>query len=122
MRADFTRYSGKLSVREGIVRGPLVGVTVEGQIDYVKDSVHLRGTFVPFYGLNNMFGQIPIVGLFLGGGSREGLVGITYEAVGPPSSPRIMVNPVTAIAPGLLRKFIPSPGSFDPNFVPQPAQ
>ena len=122
MRADFTRYSGKLSVREGIVRGPLVGVTVEGQIDYVKDSVHLRGTFVPFYGLNNMFGQIPIVGLFLGGGSREGLVGITYEAVGPPSAPRIIVNPVTAIAPGLLRKFIPSPGSFDPNFVPQPAQ
>ena len=26
-----------------------------------KDEVHLRGTFVPFYGLNNMFGQIPIV-------------------------------------------------------------
>jgi hypothetical protein len=121
MRADFTRHSGKLSVRDGIVRGPLVGVTVEGQIDYVKDSVHLRGTFVPFYGLNNMFGQIPIVGLFLGAGSREGLVGITYEAVGPPSSPRIVVNPVTAIAPGLLRKFIPSPG-FDPNFTPQSSQ
>ena len=51
--------------------------------------MHLRGTFVPFYGLNNMFGQIPIVGLFLGGGSKEGLLGITYEAVGPPSAPRI---------------------------------
>ena len=43
------------------------------------------------------------------GGSNEGLLGITYEAVGPPSAPRISVNPVTAIAPGLLRKFIPSP-------------
>jgi hypothetical protein len=107
-----------MSVREGIVRGPLVGVTVEGQIDYVKNAVHLRGTFVPFYGINNMFGQIPIVGLFLGGGSREGLLGITYEAVGPPGSPRITVNPVTAIAPGLLRKFIPSPGSFDRDFIP----
>jgi hypothetical protein len=59
-------------------------------------------------------GQIPIVGLFLGG-SNEGLVGITYQATGPPSAPRITVNPVSAIAPGLLRKFIPSPGSFDPN-------
>ena len=48
----------------------------------------MRGTFVPLYGLNNMFGQIPIVGLFLGGGSNEGLVGITYEVVGPPSKPR----------------------------------
>jgi hypothetical protein len=118
MRADFTRFSGTMAVRDGIVRGPLVGVTVEGQIDYVRDRVNLRGTFVPFYGLNNMFGQIPIVGLFLGGGSREGLVGITYEAVGPPGSPHIMVNPVTAIAPGLLRKFIPSPGAFDRKFIP----
>jgi hypothetical protein len=118
LQADFTRFTGKMAVREGVVRGPLVGATVEGQVDYVKDEVHLRGTFVPFYGLNNMFGQIPIVGLFLGGGSNEGLLGITYEATGPPSAPRISVNPVTAIAPGLLRKFIPSPGSFDRNFIP----
>jgi len=118
MRADFTRFPGKMSVREGVVRGPLVGATVEGNIDYARDEVHLRGTFVPFYGLNNMFGQIPIVGLFLGGGNKEGLLGITYEAVGPPSEPRITVNPVSAIAPGLLRKFIPSPGTFDPNFLP----
>jgi len=118
-RADFTRSTGKMSIRDGIVRGPLVGATVEGNIDYLRDQVHLTGTFVPFYGLNNMFGQIPIVGLFLGGGSNEGLLGITYEATGSPSAPRLTVNPVTAIAPGLLRKFIPSPGSFDPNFVPQ---
>ena len=71
-----------MAVRDGVVRGPVVGATIEGQIDYAKDDVHLRGTFVPFYGLNNMFGQIPIVGLFLGGGSNEGLLGITYEAVG----------------------------------------
>jgi hypothetical protein len=72
---------------------------------------------VPFYGLNNMFGQIPILGPFLGG-SKEGLLGITYDAVGPPSAPRISVNPGSAIAPGLLRKFFPSPGTLDRNFIP----
>ena len=118
MHREFTRVPGRMAVRDGVVRGPVVGATIEGQIDYVKDDVHLRGTFVPFYGLNNMFGQIPIVGLFLGGGSNEGLLGITYEAVGPPSAPRITVNPVSAIAPGLLRKFIPSPDNFDRNFIP----
>jgi hypothetical protein len=118
LRANFTRFPGKMAVRDGVVRGPLMGATVEGQIDYVRDEVHLRGTFVPLYGLNNVFGQIPIVGLILGGGSNEGLVGITYEARGPPSAPRITVNPVSAIAPGVLRKFIPSPGMFDPNFSP----
>ncbi len=118
LRADFTRTPGRMSISDGVVRGPLVGATIEGNINYVKNDVHLRGTFVPFYGINNMFGQIPIVGLFLGGGSNEGLLGITYEAVGPPGAPRVTVNPVSAIAPGLLRKFIPSPGSFDPEFQP----
>ncbi len=48
----------------------MIGATVEGNIDYVRDQVHVRGTLVPLYGLNNMFGQIPIVGLFLGGEQR----------------------------------------------------
>lgn len=118
LHCEFTRTPGRVAVRDGVVRGPVVGVTIEGLIDYLKDDIHLRGTFVPFYDLNNMFGQIPIVGLILGGGSNEGLVGVTYEASGSPSAPRISVNPVTAITPGLLRKFIPSPGSFDSNYVP----
>jgi Protein of unknown function len=120
LRADFTRSPGRMSIRDGVVRGPAIGITVEGQIDYAHNDTHLRGTFVPFYGLNNMFGQIPIVGIFLGGGSNEGLLGITYEAVGPPSAPRVNINPVTAITPGLLRKFVPSPGMADPGFNPLP--
>ncbi len=118
MHADFTRFPGKMAVRNGVVRGPLVGATISGQINYTRNDVHLRGTLVPFYGLNNMFGQIPIVGLVLGAGANEGLVGITYEAVGPIAAPQILVNPVSAIAPGVLRKFIPTPGTFDPEFIP----
>jgi hypothetical protein len=65
----------------------------------------VRGTLVPLYGLNNMFGQLPLVGLILGGGSNEGIFGITYEVTGPTANPRPMVNPISAIAPGILRKF-----------------
>jgi len=42
------------------------------------------------------------------------------DNVGPPGAPRITVNPVSAMAPGLLRKFVPSPGTFDPKFTPSP--
>jgi len=122
LRVDFTRSLGRFTIRDGLLKGPAIGGTIEGYIDYHRDEVRMRGTFVPLYGLNNMFGQIPIVGLFLGGGNKEGLVGINYEAVGPPGAPRITVNPVSAIAPGLLRKFIPSPGTFDPNFLPPPTR
>ena len=64
-----------------MVRGPLLGGTIDGLVDYARDEVHMRGTLVPLYGANNLLGQLPLVGLFLGG-EKEGLVGITYEVVG----------------------------------------
>ncbi|MGH6677387.1 MAG: hypothetical protein ACREDL_00225, partial [Bradyrhizobium sp.] len=104
LRAEFTRQSGKLTVNEGVVKGPTVGATIEGSIDYVANKVRMSGTFVPLYGLNNMFGQIPVLGLFLGGGSDEGLIGITYEVIGSPAAPVVRINPISAMAPGVLRK------------------
>jgi hypothetical protein len=109
MRVEFNRSLGRFTIRDGLVKGPVIGATVEGYIDYTRNEVRMRGTFVPLYGLNNMFGQIPIVGLFLGG-SNEGLIGVTYEVVGPPGTPVLRVNPISAVAPGLLRKFFEFPG------------
>ncbi|HEY1364444.1 MAG TPA: hypothetical protein VGF60_19535 [Xanthobacteraceae bacterium] len=108
LRVDFTRSLGRFIIREGLVRGPVIGATVEGYLDYHADEVRMRGTFVPLYGLNNMFGQIPIFGQLLGG-SNEGLLGVTYEVVGPASAPILRVNPISAVAPGLLRKFFEFP-------------
>jgi hypothetical protein len=108
LRVEFTRSLGRFAIREGLVRGPVIGATVDGYIDYMKSDLRMRGTFVPLYGLNNMFGQIPIFGLFLGG-SNEGLMGVTYEVVGSPSAPVLRVNPISALAPGLLRKFFEFP-------------
>ncbi|MBR1149157.1 DUF3971 domain-containing protein [Bradyrhizobium sp. JYMT SZCCT0428] len=104
LRAEFTRQSGHLTIRDGVVKGPTIGATIEGTLDYIGNSVRMSGTFVPMYGLNNMFGQIPVLGLFLGGGSNEGLIGVTYEVVGTPAAPVLRVNPISAMAPGVLRK------------------
>ncbi|NOJ48048.1 YhdP family protein [Bradyrhizobium archetypum] len=104
LRAEFTRQNGQLSIRDGVVKGPMIGATIEGSIDTAANQVRMSGTFVPMYGLNNMFGQIPVLGLFLGGGSNEGLIGVTYEVVGTPSQPVLRVNPISAVMPGVLRK------------------
>jgi hypothetical protein len=104
LRAEFVRQNGQLTVREGVLKGPMIGGTITGSIDFPGNQVRMSGTFVPMYALNNMFGQIPIVGLFLGAGSNEGLIGVTYEVVGSPSQPLLRVNPISAMAPGLLRK------------------
>jgi hypothetical protein len=105
-----------------VVRGPVVGATVEGHIDYSRNDVRMRGTFVPLFGLNNMFGQIPLFGIFLGGGSNEGLVGVTYEVVGPTSAPILRVNPISAVAPGLLRKFFEFPTGSTPQSYADPSR
>jgi len=105
MRAEFTRQNGQLTIREGVVKGPTVGGTIEGSIDSAS-QVRMSGTFIPLYGLNNMVGQIPVLGLFLGGGSNEGLFGITYEVVGTLGQPVLRVNPISAIFPGVSRKIM----------------
>jgi hypothetical protein len=122
VRAEFTRQNGQLTIRDGVVKGATVGGTIEGSVDYPGNQVRMSGTFVPMYGLNNMFGQIPIVGLFLGGGSNEGLIGVTYEVVGSPGQPVLRVNPISAMAPGVLRKIFEfgtgkqnNPVEFPPN-------
>ena len=77
--------------------------------------------FVPAYALNNLFGKLPLLGPILGGGSDGGLVGVTFAIDGPWSSPVMRVNPLSAVAPGFLRKIFEfrnqNPG--DPN---QPQQ
>lgn len=117
MYAEFTRSPGRFSVRDGIVRGPAIGATVDGNLDYATNAVSLRGTFVPLYGINNIPGQIPILGMFLGG-SKEGLLGVTYQVTGKPSAPVLNVNPMSALAPGFLRKIFEYRGGGEAGNTP----
>jgi hypothetical protein len=118
MRVNFTKSAGRLAIRDGVVRGVMLGATLEGHIDYSHDDVRMRGTFLPAYALNNMFAQPPILGLFFGGGQKEGLIGITYEVVGSPHAPTLRVNPMSAMMPGILRKPFEFRGP-DESFSPQ---
>jgi hypothetical protein len=117
LKIDFTRTPGRMALRDGVVRGPVLGGTIDGLLDYAQDEVHLRGTLIPLYGANNLLGQLPVVGLFLGG-EKEGLVGVTYEVVGRTGSPVLRVNPLSALAPGLLRKVFEFPASGGSPNVP----
>src|ERR1700692_4918106 len=65
LRVAFTRTPGRVALRDGVVRGPVLGGTIDGVLDYARDEVHLRGTLIPLYGANNLLGQIPVGGLFV---------------------------------------------------------
>ncbi|QIB32472.1 AsmA-like C-terminal region-containing protein [Ancylobacter pratisalsi] len=121
MQADFQRSAEQLNIRDGAIWGPSIGSTFDGTLDFAADRVAVRGTYVPAYGLNNLFSRVPVLGFFLGGGPNEGLVGVTYEVVGPLSGPTLRVNPISAVAPGFLRKifeFRQAPDPTPPGLVP----
>ena len=54
--------------------------------------------------MNNIPAAIPLLGPILGGGRDEGLFGINYKLFGPLDGPQLMMNPLSAIAPGFFRK------------------
>ncbi len=104
MDIRFSRKGDTLTLEEGILQGAVVGGTVGGTVDLGSREMSLTGTFVPIFALNNLFAKIPLLGFALGGGSQEGLIGVTYRLSGPISAPVLTVNPVSAIAPGIFRK------------------
>ena len=113
-QAQFARSTGKVVFREGAFWGSSVGATFDGTLDFAADRIAIRGTFVPAYALNNLFSKLPLIGMFLGGGPNEGLVGVTFEIVGPMGGgPTLRINPISAVAPGFLRKIFEFRSSAD---------
>lgn len=104
MRMDFTHAEGVLTVNEGLVKGPIVGVTFRGTYNSRSSEIGIAGTLVPAYGLNNVVSQVPILGPILGGSQDEGLIGVTFRVGGTVAEPKVDVNAISAVAPGIFRR------------------
>ncbi|MBV9569154.1 MAG: hypothetical protein JO172_13555 [Hyphomicrobiales bacterium] len=104
LQASFVRNSGRLDVREALIVGNQAGITLSGLVDFGRNAQNLSGTFVPAYGLNNAFSKVPLFGPLLSGGANEGLLGVNFRVTGSLTRPDIVVNPLSAMTPGFLRK------------------
>lgn len=101
--SQIEKGSNYINLANGVIRGSTIGTTFQGVLSDPNGNMSLTGTFMPAYGLNRLFGDLPVLGLFLGNGRDRGLIGITYKLVGPIKQPQIIVNPISAIAPGIFR-------------------
>src|SRR6202522_2970261 len=106
MTASFERTPGKLAIQDAVIYNPSIGLTAQGGIDFEHNQVDLSGSFVPAYTVNTMLTKIPLVGLLLSGGDNDGVFGLSYRVHGSMSSPTLTVNPLSAIAPGILRRML----------------
>lgn len=87
-----------------VLRGPDMGATASGLIRKRDGAIDLTGSYFPAYGLNSFVGEIPVLGSLLTGGKREGILGITYAMGGTITTPKYQLNPLSFLAPGILRK------------------
>lgn len=123
LKAEFTRSASRLDVSDMVIWGHQVGFTLQGHVDYGRDRVDIGGTFVPGYAFNNAFAQVPVVGALLGGGSQYGgLFAVNFRVSGPASAPTMSINPLSAIAPGILRRFVDPLGGAPAQRPVQPGQ
>jgi len=101
---DFTKRDERIRIDDAVMSGPILGGTATGAIDLKRGTILLNGTLIPAYGVNNLFGRLPIFGEILGGGREGGLFGVTFRMAGSLDNPQLTVNPLSAIAPGIFRR------------------
>lgn len=118
LEVPFSVGGGQFILHDSYVNGPQLGATLRGNVDFRNKFVDLGGTFIPLYGLNSALGSIPIIGNLLVGRRGEGVLGITYAVKGPAEDPRVLVNPVSMVAPGIFRQIFEFSGRT-PDAFPQ---
>jgi hypothetical protein len=123
LRAEFTRSASRLDVSDMVIWGQQVGFTLQGNVDYGRDRVDIGGTYVPGYAFNNAFAQVPVLGALLGGGSQYGgLFAVNFRISGSASAPTMSINPLSALAPGILRRFVDPLGGAPERRPIQPGE
>lgn len=105
LEAPFTLKDDILTLTDFRTYGSALGLTAEGTIDLKNDRYALTGTMVPAYAVNSLLGKIPLVGGLLTGFEQDGgMFAANYTVRGPLAEPDISVNPLSALAPGFLRR------------------
>lgn len=104
----FHQKDGVLTLEQSRLQGPQLGITFAGTVDQNKDHINVSGTAVPAFVLNTILGKIPLLGdIFVG----DGIIGVNFAVSGPRADPQFTVNPLSALAPGVLRGIFKAPTS-----------
>jgi len=115
---NFEKYPNLLIFTKAGMRSTSLGLTALGTLDTAKKEINLEGVIVPAYIFNQLLSHIPIIGQILSGGDAEkGVFSMSYAIKGSLEDPKISVNPLSVLAPGLLKTMLEGdkPKSLSPN-------
>ena len=118
LRAPFSIGHGQFVLHNAAIEGPLVSATMRGKVDFRTRLLQVGGTFTPLSTLNKLFSGVPLVGDIVTGPRREGVFAMTYALQGGLENPQLVVNPFSAITPGITRELMQITPD-DPRVVPR---
>lgn len=129
LEANLVYANDRVTFTEGRMSGPSLGLTGSGSYELVRDNLNVDGVVVPSPTLNLSFiSEIPLIGDLIASRRGEGVFAMTYALNGPAAAPRVGVNPVSALAPGIFRRIFeplvrtsPPPPSEGDGDVDEPA-
>ncbi|MFL2801041.1 MAG: AsmA-like C-terminal region-containing protein [Paracoccaceae bacterium] len=106
IEGSFDYKEDKLALKDGVAVGPSLGLTMGGYERYgeKENIVDVKGLVSPVYIINGVVKSIPLIGKVFGGEKGEGVFGVSYKVKGNSSSPRVLVNPLSILTPGVFRK------------------
>jgi len=107
VEADFRLTPSSMTLLRASAIGPSMGISMDGVYDVKNSSLDMRGVISPLYLLNG------IGSIFTRKG--EGLSGFNYNLNGPTSAPKVSVNPLSALTPGLFREIFRAPAPLPPQ-------
>ena len=95
VEAKFRLGPSYLEVHSSSAVGPSIGLSMDGNYALATGVMNMRGVLSPIY-LLNAIGRV-----FSRKG--EGLIGFAFTLRGTADQPRVKVNPLSGLAPGILR-------------------
>ena len=101
--AQFTGKNNIFNISKSRAYGFSLGLTGSGNIDYIKKNIDLSGSIIPAYKINSLLNNVPLLGQLLTAKEDEGLFAINYDANGSWEKPKIIVNPLSLLTPGIIR-------------------
>jgi len=97
----------KFHFANGRTSGGALGLTFEGNIHQGKrNEIDINGTIVPISFLNKLVSRIPLLGDILTGGDNQGIFAATYTIKGTSEETKVSINPLSVLAPGILRRIL----------------
>jgi hypothetical protein len=103
--AEFEYLDKKIAIPHLELTSSSLGITAKGYVDLKENTLVTEGYIIPANILNQLIGNIPLIGNILSGGDKahKGLVSMSYSMKGPLNDPVVSSNPLSVLAPNFVK-------------------